>query len=269
MMPVLSYQSTPFAMFLPMMIKWALNGFGRNQLQRFAELASPLIALYLRGKNYIDPIDNRGYRSLLPYGYVNPRPNALAPGSLSLERHRLLFLYLKEHTNLLREPLKVLHIAPEVCLRRALQKQNNLDYITADLCSPWAQYHFDAHAIPFKDETFDVVIANHLLEHVQDDLRVMSEFFRVMKIGGWGIFQVPLDEKLKHTQEDAFLESDELREKYFGQKDHVRQYGTDYLERLAYVGFDVKLLRLNKLSPNQDYTKYAVDPREPIIVCRK
>lgn len=256
-------------MFLPMLMKWALNGFGRNQLQRFAELTSPLMAFWYRGKTYIDPIDNRGYSRLLPYGYVNPRPNALAPGSLSLERHRLLYLFLKEHTNLLQAPLKVLHIAPEVCLRRVLQKQLNLEYITADLCSPWAQYHFDAHAIPFKDGTFDVVIANHLLEHVQDDQRVMAEFFRVMKYGGWGIFQVPLDEQAKYTQEDPFLDNDELRERYFGQKDHVRLYGADYTERLTNVGFEVKLYRLGIMSPNRNFAQFAIDPNEPIVYCQK
>lgn len=260
---------TPNTMFLPMLMKWALNGFGRNHLQRLAEFLSPFMAIYLSGKKYVDPIDNRGYRSLLPYGYVNPRPNALAPGSLSLERHRLLYLYFKEHTDLLQAPLKVLHIAPEVCLRRVLQRQDNLEYVTADLCSPWAQYHFDVHAIPFRDETFDVVIANHLLEHVQDDARVMAEFYRVMKMGGWGIFQVPMDEKINKTTEDPFLETDELREKYFGQKDHVRLYGNDYVDRLSKAGFVVKVVRLVNLAPKQNYDKYAIDPREPIVVCRK
>lgn len=256
-------------MFLPMLMKWALNGFSRNLLQHLAEIAAPITALMLKGDKYIDPIDNRHYSRLLPYGYIKSRPNALAPGSLSLERHRLLYLYLQKHTNLFKKPLKVLHVAPELCLLRVFKQMNNLDYVTADLCSPWAEYHFDAHAIPFRNNTFDVVIANHLLEHVQDDQRVLSEFFRIMKPDGWGVFQVPLDEQAPTTREDPFLTDVQLREKYFGQKDHLRQYGMDYIDRLKQVGFHVEVNKLQLLAPECNFSRFAINPSEPIVVCYK
>lgn len=256
-------------MLLPMIMKWALKGFRRSQLQRVSDIAAPFVAFFLKGTRFTDPIDNRSYSRLLPYGYINSRENALAPGSMSLERHRLLYLFLREHTNLFNDPLKVLHISPEMCLKRVLQKQQNIEYITADLESPWADYHFDVHAIPFPNESFDVVMANHLLEHVQDDMRVLQEFFRVMKKGGWGVFQVPVDETKPKTCEDPFLTDENLREKYFGQKDHVRLYGADYGERLGHAGFKVIVKRLSQLSPTLDFTTYAVDPQEPIFFCRK
>lgn len=251
------------------LVKWALQHISRERLQDMAARFSPLIAWYYRGDNFTDPIDNRSYKKLLPYGYVNIRENALAPGSLSLERHRAMYLYLKEKTNIFKDPVRLLHVAPERCFIDMFEKAPNIDYVTADLLSPWAKVHFDVHAIPFPDNSFDVVIANHLLEHVQDDHRVLQEFHRVMKVGGWGIFQVPMDESWEHTQEDPFLTDPVERERRFGQKDHLRMYGHDYEERLRRAGFEVHMVRLGEALPHIDFKRFAVSPGDLIPLCYK
>ena len=116
----------------------------------------------------------------------------------------------------------------------------NLDYVTGDLNSPWADHHFDVHSIPFDDNSFDVVMANHLLEHVADDRAVLKEFFRVMKPGGWGIFQVPIDYKNPETEEDPSVVDPAERERLYWQRDHLRLFGhRDYPARLKAAGFEV------------------------------
>jgi ubiquinone/menaquinone biosynthesis C-methylase UbiE len=98
----------------------------------------------------------------------------------------------------------------------------------------------DITNIPFEDSVFDVILCNHVLEHIPDDLNAMAELYRVLKSGGWGIFQVPLDNRNNSTYEDFSITTPEARQKAFGQKDHVRIYGKDYPDRLRKVGFDVK-----------------------------
>lgn len=251
------------------LIKWMLNHISRERLQNLATTFSPLLAYLYRGNTLEDPIDNRKYKKFVSYGYGTERSNALSPGTLSLERHRALYLYLSRNTDVFTRKISMLHIAPERSLGNLFKKQPNIDYISADLLSPWAMVHFDAHAIPYRDNTFDVVIANHILEHVQDDRRVMAEMYRVMKPGGFGVFQVPLDETLAQTREDPFLRDEAEQNRLFGQKDHVRQYGIDYLDRLASVGFEVHNLHLGEVVPDIDFARYAVHPGESIPVCFK
>jgi hypothetical protein len=172
------------------------------------------IAIFYSGNNFEDPIDGHTYRKLLPYGRLQSRRNALAPYSLSLERHRLLWLYLEQKTDFLKSEKRFLHIAPEYCFIKLFRKQKNIKYITADLLSPWADVKMDVHDIPFEENSFDVIMCNHVLEHVDDDKKVMQEFYRVMKKGGWGIFQVPIDYSRKTTLEDAAIKSKKDREKH-------------------------------------------------------
>ncbi len=251
------------------LIKWMLNHISRERLQNIATTFAPVTAWWYRGNALEDPIDNRTYKKFLPYGYGSERSNALSPGTLSLERHRALYLYLKEKTDLFTRPVKMLHIAPERSLGNLFKNQPNIDYISADLLSPWAMVHFDAHAIPYPDNTFDVVIANHILEHVQDDIRVMAEMYRVMKPGGFGVFQVPLFENIPVTDQDPFMRDEAEQNRRFGQKDHVRKYGIDYLERLKSVGFNVHNYHLDELFPDMNFVRYGVNPYESIPVCKK
>lgn len=224
------------------------------------------------GKRYEDPISGKTYRKFLPYGYSGKakRKNALCPGSLSLERHRLLWLFLKEKTNFFKaEKLNVLHVAPEQCFYPLFRQQKNLSYLTADLNSPLADVKMDLHHTPFPDNKFDVIFCNHVLEHVEDDRQCMRELYRIMKKGGWGIFQVPQDVNRTQTYEDKTIVSEADREKHFWQKDHVRLYGLDYPERLRESGFVVEIVDYTKEIGMELVDRYRLPAGELLYLCKK
>lgn len=156
----------------------------------------------------------------------------------SLDRERLIYLYLKHFTDVLTRPTKMLHIAPEVGLQNKLRKHRNIDYLSGDLCSVHADIKLDITDMPFENGTFDYVIANHVLEHVHDDHLAMSEIRRILKPGsGKAILQVPISLALDSTYEDATKTSEQERLEAFGQEDHVRLYGTNYAKLLEQRGF--------------------------------
>ena len=134
----------------------------------------------------------------------------------------------------------MLHIAPEQCFYKRFKSLKNINYYTGDLESPLAEYHFDLHDIPFEDNKFDVIICNHVMEHVEDYEQCMRELYRVLKPGGWAIMQVPIDYNREHTYEDKTITSPEDREKHYWQKDHLRLFGKDYPNHLEKAGFKVK-----------------------------
>ena len=241
----------------------------RHHLQRFSGFFLKAIGVFYLGSKYEDPISGKTYRKLMPYGRISPRPNALAPHSMSLERHRLLWLYLKEKTPFFFNNLKVLHIAPELCFINRFSKMKNLEYITADLQSPWAKIKMDVQNIPFSDNQFDVIICNHVLEHVDNDHTAMKELYRVMKPGGFGIFQVPIDNSIENTLEDDAINSPQLREKFYGQRDHMRLYGRDYPSRLRKSGFQVTEDRFAESLPEKNATRFAIIRSEVIYLCKK
>ena len=228
-----------------------------------------ILSWFYRGNKFEDPINEITYRKLLPYGRLDSRKNALAPDSMSLERHRLLWLYLKEKTNFFTDKIKFLHIAPEFCFIKPFKNLSNIEYITGDLLSPWADVKMDVHNIPFNDNSFDVIMCNHVLEHVKDDNKVMKEFFRVMKPGGWGIFQVPIDYSNNETLEDPNITSKRDREKYYWQSDHLRLYGLDYGKKLSSVGFNVTEDDFVKKLPTDKVIRYALPKDEIIYFCQK
>ena len=249
--------------------KWILNTVPRPLLIKFSYFLRPLIVWWYKGDTYTDPIDGKSYRKFLPYGYGQQRPNVLAPGSLSLERHRLLWLYLQAETGFFTKHQKVLHIAPEQAFYYRFRKQKNIDYITLDLHSPLADIRADITNLPFEDDTFDVIFCNHVLEHVLDDKKAMQELFRVMKKGGFGVFQVPLDTNRTLTYEDATITNPKERALHFGQYDHVRIYGMDYFSRLQAVGFRVETVDYaTKIAPEL-FEKYRLAKGEILPVCYK
>lgn len=188
----------------------------------------------------------------MPYGYENPRENVLSPSTLSLERHRLLWLFLTNDTPFFTTKLKVLHFAPEQAFYKRFRKQDNLEYVTTDLNSPLADVKADICNLPFDDESFDVILCNHVLEHIPDDKRAMEELYRIMKPGGWGVFQIPQDLNRTTTFEDDSITDKKERARIFGQYDHVRIYGRDYFNKLRAVGFHVEEVNLTeKLSPGE------------------
>jgi SAM-dependent methyltransferase len=232
---------------------------------------SKIAPIIYYGNKHTDPISGKSYRKFLPYGYGGraKRKNVLCPGSLILERHRLLWLYLKNKTNFFTANIKMLHIAPEQCFYKLFKAMKNIDYTTGDYNSPIADVHFDLHNAPFQDNTYDVIFCNHVLEHVDDDAQCMRELYRIMKPGGWGIFQVPLDVTRTSTYEDASIVSEADRELHFWQKDHVRLFGLDYKDRLEKAGFKVTVDDyVNQLSA-ADVERFRLPAGEMLYVCRK
>jgi predicted SAM-dependent methyltransferase len=249
--------------------KLILNTIPRPILIKMSYWVSPLISLFLKGTTFTDPIDGKSFRKLLPYGYGKQRLNALSPSTLSLERHRLIWLYLKNETDFFSASKKVLHLAPEQCFLKLFKAQKNLNYITADLYSPIADVKADICDLPFEENSFDVVFCNHVLEHIEDDKKAMSELYRVLKPGGMGIFQIPQDLTLETTYEDFSITSEEERKKHFGQYDHVRVYGKDYFNRLRAVGFKVNEIDYSKTLSADLITKYCLIKGEILPVCSK
>ncbi|MBI9067177.1 MAG: class I SAM-dependent methyltransferase [Salinivirgaceae bacterium] len=241
----------------------------RHHQQKIAHIILSLLSPFYRGNKITDPIDGKTYRKLLPYGQLVKRNNALAPLSMSLERHRLIWLYLKEKTDFFTKEQRFLHVAPEYCFLRKFKKLNNLDYVTGDLISPWADVKMDVHAIPFGENEFDVAMCNHVFEHVEDDKKAMSEFFRVLKPGGWAIFQVPIDRNREETYEDSTITDPKEREKHFWQHDHVRLYGRDYGKKLAAVGFKVTESNYVDEIGTDLFNRYALPEGEIIYICKK
>ena len=250
-------------------IKLILNYIPRTILTTISVIVNPYVGLYLKGDEYTDPIDGKSFRRFIPYGYNNVRKNALSPSTYSLERHRILWLYLKNETDIFTKKIKLLHFAPEPAFHKVFKNSNNISYDTIDLNSPLAEIKADICNLPLEDNTYDFILCNHVLEHVYDDLKAMSELYRVLKKGGTGIFQIPIDLKRENTYEDNSIKSIKERNKAFGQYDHVRIYGMDYFERLNSVGFSVKKVKYaNKLS-DKEITKYCLSPNEIIPVCKK
>lgn len=250
-------------------MKWLLRFFPRPILIRLSLLFQPLLRFFFKGRRYQDPIDGSGYRKFLPYGYgTHLRPNALCPGTLSLERHRLLWLYLDRQTDFFRQPLKVLHVAPEQIFYQRFKAMPQWQYTTVDLHSPLADIKADIGQLPFGDDQFDLILCNHVLEHIPHDLKAMQELYRVLKKGGTLIAQVPLDENREQTYENDRITTPQERSQHFGQYDHVRVYGRDYYHRLEAVGFQATAFDMvSELSP-EEMRRFGVQ-RENIPMATK
>jgi SAM-dependent methyltransferase len=227
------------------------------------------LAFFLKGDTYTDPIDGKSFKSFLPYGYGKQRDNVLSPSTLSLERHRLFWLYLKNETDFFTTPKKVLHFAPEQAFYKRFKKMSNLDYVTTDINSPLADVKADICKLPFDNNIFDVILCNHVLEHIPDDTKAMQELYRVLKVGGMGIFQIPQDLSREKTFEDDSITDKTERAKIFGQYDHVRIYGRDYFNKLRSIGFEVEEVDYTATLSEVEIDKYRLAKGEIIPVVFK
>ncbi len=273
--------------------KFILNTIPRPILIRLSIVVRPILAFLLKGSRFTDPIDGKSFRIFLPYGYGNQRNNVLSPSTLSLERHRLLWLYLQNETDFFQSELdsdspvtqnkriklrkdaetssalKVLHFAPEQEFYKRFKKQTNIEYTTTDLLSPLADVKADICNLPFEDNAYDIIFCNHVLEHIPDDTKAMQELFRVLKPGGMGIFQIPQDLSRASTFTDNTIVDQKERAKIFGQYDHVRVYGRDYFDKLRSIGFKViEEDYTHKIAPEL-VEKYCLAKGEIIPVCFK
>jgi SAM-dependent methyltransferase len=241
----------------------------RKYLQLFSHIPLKIYAITMRGDKVECPVCEGKFKKFLPYGRLTPRENALCPQCLALERHRLMYLYLQRKTNFFKDNLKVLHIAPEYCFIDRFEKMKNLDYITADIESPLAKVKMDIHEIPFEANTFDVAFCNHVMEHVEDYHKAMSELYRVLKPNGWAIIQSPQDLTKATTFEDSTITDPAERERVFWQNDHLRLFGRDYGHELEKAGFKVTEDDFVMQLPNNQAVRYALPQGEIIYFCRK
>ena len=246
-----------------------INTIPRPYLIWWSKFLAPLVDILFRGNKFTDPINGKSYRKFLPYGYVKQRDNALSPGTLSLERHRLLWLYLNNETNFFSKTLKVLHIAPEQCFYNLFKNLKNINYTTFDLNSPLADIKGDICNLPFKENSFDFILCNHVLEHINDDNKAMKELYRVLNKNGTAILQVPINQKSSKTFEDSSIVDKKQRIEKFGQYDHIRLYGLDYFKKLESFGFKVDPLKYSKEFTESEIIKYGLIKDEIIPVCKK
>ncbi len=249
--------------------KTILNTIPRPILIRASYFIRPVLAFALKGNIFTDPIDGKSFKMFLPYGYGTQRSNVLSPSTLSLERHRLLWLYLKNETDFFTKSIKVLHFAPEQAFYKKFRKQPNLNYTTTDLNSPLADVKADICNLPFKDNSYDVILCNHVLEHIPDDTKAMKELYRILKPEGMAILQIPQDLNRAKTFEDDSIKDKKERAKIFGQYDHVRIYGRDYFDKLRSIGFKVDEVDYTNHLSDQEIKRYCLAKGEIIPVCYK
>lgn len=234
---------------------------GRTQYRR----------IMYKGDKLLCPCCKSSFREFAPYGYAN-RPHARCPNCGSGERHRLLWLYLEQRTRLFEDRVKVLHFAPECFLYEMFSKLPNIDYHACDLNPDRYSkgvHKMDITDIDYLDNTFDVILCIHVLEHISDDKKAMSELYRVLKKGGFAILQVPVDINLERTYEDFTITTRSGRSIAFGHPEHVRVYGRDYKDRLESIGFNVKADDFVKSLSPEDQCRYVLTKDEEIYVCTK
>lgn len=250
----------------------------------YRTLLTPLLRVYglikTAGLRYTCPLCGWHAHRFYPAGFSFPvletyqvvsagyRDNIRCPQCRSSSRERLMYLYLTQTLKTYGVG-RVLHVAPEPKLGQLLRKRYGASYVSLDIDAKRADVVADIIDLPFPDETFDLIICAHVLEHVPDDRRAMREFARVLTPGGVAILLVPFSPILEETFEDSSVTQAADRERVFGQSDHVRIYGMDYTERLKESGLTVEVIYPGDLLDDADSEHFALDPKEPLFLCRK
>ena len=264
--------------------KVAAKSYGTG-IKKYVWLKRRAQTQYISGEHVICPYCDVKYRKFLPTGILNRAffktaeadrvrqldhvtiCNLKCPRCGSSERHRLAFFYLKEAKKFDSiSGARILDVAPDQYVTDALFKRDDLDYVSMDLYRENAQYSMDLTAMSFDDDSFDIVICYHTLEHIKDDGKAMREMYRVMRPGGWAILQVPL------WADDTVEDPGTAREDYlrlYGHVDHVRRYGKDFKNRLEAAGFKVTLDDYARHLPDEQIRKYGLLPNEDIYLCEK
>jgi SAM-dependent methyltransferase len=189
------------------------------------------------------------------------RPNAQCPSCGSLERQRVLWLFLQRQTKLLNEPARVLHFAPEPFLSTHLRRIHGSRYVSGDLDGSLAMETIDITDINRPSGVFDAVIVSHVLEHVPSDVQAMREIKRVLAPGGMAILQHPIDFDRESTFEDFSVVNPEERKRLFGQVDHVRLYGRDFDDRLAESGLSIEHFTITRIASEAELLRLRLgDP---------
>ena len=218
--------------------------------------------------NYYCPIAKREFEL-----FIKVRNNILSPSNGANSRQRLVWHYLENKLNILKKKYTLLHIAPELSYYENLSKCKNLTYIAGDkMVSGYSNQkgilNIDLTDLNYKNDFFDIIICNHVLEHIEEDKKAIFEMYRVLKKGGKAIITVPINEKLNSTYEDSSITNSSERIKHFGQWDHVRWYGLDIKERISKVGFDVEMNRYSNNFSKDDFKRLGLS-KSIIIIANK
>jgi SAM-dependent methyltransferase len=228
----------------------------------------PMTRACFGGTRNFCPLCESGVRLFLPHKWSRRHLRVVCPVCFSHTRHRQAWLFLKQKTNLFdASPKRLLHFAPETMLVEKFRALPGLDYLSTDLDSPHAMAHMDITALDCEAESFDAVYCSHVLEHVPDDRKAMAEIHRVLRPGGWALVQVPLSTDA--TQEDPSITDPRERQRLYGQRDHVRFYGLDIVERLEAAGFAVQTVKGADLASNEDCQRYGFLPAAALLFCKK
>lgn len=236
------------------------------------------IFLY-RGDKYVCPFCGNKSKSFLKIGLPHPAiiENKIIGAGVrrggcvkceSVDRDRLLFALFDQELKIFSDNPKfsILHAAPEKMVSNEFLKFKYKEYICIDKFMPGYSYpdytvDMDLLNLNFQSNYFDLVICNHVLEHIDDDIAAMKELFRVLKPGGKAILQVPVASNLAVTYQNDNVQSDKERELHYGQYDHVRIYGQDYTERLESIGFQVQRINIS-----EKYSSYGLIPEEDLFI---
>lgn len=234
---------------------------------------SMMLNAALRGNQVECSCCGAKFETFLPAG-LQKRPNARCLNCNSLERHRIIWMFLKSETNFFHSSLKVLHAAPEKLFYNKFRSLANIDYTSIDLHPEKYDYgrktiKMDLTDLKFANDTFDVIICNHVLEHIPNDAKAMLQMYRVLKPGGWAIINVPVDPEREVTFEDVNINDPRKQLELFGQQDHVRVYGKDYVERLEKAGFAVNVIDYTLRFTRNEMFRYGMQKGEEIYLCSK
>jgi SAM-dependent methyltransferase len=238
----------------------------RARMRLLYALPSRLKRLLYRGNRYFCPVCASRLRAFMRFGLL---PREWCPVCASMRRHRLLWVFLAERTDLFdRSTKRLLHFAPEAALERRLKRTPGLDYVTADLNDPGVMDRQDITCMSYEEDAFDGIVCSHVLEHVPDDRAAMRELARVLQPGGWAALMVPYYDT-GPTDEDAAVVDPADRERRFGQHDHVRYYGRDIVDRLEEAGLQVEKVTGSQILTADQLERLQVDASEIIFFCRK
>jgi SAM-dependent methyltransferase len=229
-----------------------------KNLARAVERALPWTVIY-RGDAKLCPCCGGTFRAMRRF---HGRPDARCPGCGALERHRVLWMFIERELGLAQLQGRLLHVAPELVLERKLRAHEGLEYVAGDLMPQRSGIRrLDVTAIDMPDASFDFVIMNHVLEHVPADRLAINEIHRVLRPAGLALMQHPMDEDRAATHEDPSIVSKADRRAKYGQADHVRIYGRDFVSRLEEGMFAVERRQYAEEVAAEDRDRFALLPR--------
>jgi SAM-dependent methyltransferase len=235
----------------------------RAEIMKLAKRARSRVERYVHRGDTVSCIVC-GYRASK---WLRDQPYGRCPSCRCASRTRVLWKYLEETFPSPRE-LRILHFAPELSLRDKLAAWGAASYKTCDLKADNVDLNVDIQRMPFDDESFDLVVCSHVLEHVPDHLAAMRELRRVCSARGQVLIQVPLDRAVPTREDLTDLPSAE-RKRLFGEIDHLRYYGHDFEGLLASAGFEVTTFEPARRVMIVDRIEYGFHPEEVLFICRR